>query len=448
MKILLVDDESELRELVSLFLEGQFRAEVHQASCGDEAIQFLKSDRPVDLVISDYNMPNGNGGDLFRFLQTHKGGKIPFILCSARDEVELMRIFPSSEVAGIIVKPDIIAPLKEIIDGLNLNEGPTVSEGVEEYSPLRVRSAMKLGRLLFDLYIKLPAGKFIKVANRGDEFDAGDVRRFDLKKVEFLYMRRSDCTQLIHLLTDRLTQLAEAAQMDEPELVDALNTSLEAVGQAVQDLRIDESTEKLIRATLKATLKMIRKNPRLDKLFEIYAKDAGSRYISSHSLAIAHLACAVASAVGWKAEPTFSKLALASLAHDITLKNDALARVQTLADLSFKQEGFSKAEIDAYMNHPEAASALVAQITELPSDVSVVVAQHHERPDGTGFPRQLDYNRLSQLSAVMIVAHELYSYYSEDGTRKTMNAFLSTLDQSWRKGNFAPVVAAMERVGV
>jgi HD-GYP domain-containing protein (c-di-GMP phosphodiesterase class II) len=59
------------------------------------------------------------------------------------------------------------------------------------------------------------------------------------------------------------------------------------------------------------------------------------------------------------------------------------------------------------LTHPNDASDLTLLMTEILPDVDTVVAQHHELPDGTGFPRKLSGARISPLSSVFIVAHDL-----------------------------------------
>lgn len=69
-KILLVDDEQDLLDL----LAEEFRdlgLEVLLARNGNEAIHVLKMTE-VDLIVSDYRMPHGNGLELLDFVNQMK----------------------------------------------------------------------------------------------------------------------------------------------------------------------------------------------------------------------------------------------------------------------------------------------------------------------------------------------------------------------------------------
>ena len=57
--ILVVDDESELREAISFDLKKR-GCTVYEAANGTEAFEVVKKHK-IDIVISDVRMPNGDG---------------------------------------------------------------------------------------------------------------------------------------------------------------------------------------------------------------------------------------------------------------------------------------------------------------------------------------------------------------------------------------------------
>ena len=137
------------------------------------------------------------------------------------------------------------------------------------------------------------------------------------------------------------------------------------------------------------------------------------------------------------------KLTLASFFHDLPLKNDELAAFQSLADVTLNAERFTPAESDAFARHSEDGANLLMQIKEIPPEVHQIVLQHHERPDGTGFPKGLDFQKIDPLSAVFIVAHELYRHYRLHGVRRDLSLFVEELGPFFRKGSFGQIITAM-----
>lgn len=81
-KILIVDDDDNIAELISLYLQKEMY-ETAVASDGDEALKLYKSFAP-DLVILDIMLPGRDGYDVCR--EIHKAGPTPVIMLSAKGE--------------------------------------------------------------------------------------------------------------------------------------------------------------------------------------------------------------------------------------------------------------------------------------------------------------------------------------------------------------------------
>ncbi len=67
-KILVVDDDKVIRKLIKDIITLTLGYEVMSADNGNEAIEAL-SKHHVDLVITDYDMPFRNGGELTKFIK-------------------------------------------------------------------------------------------------------------------------------------------------------------------------------------------------------------------------------------------------------------------------------------------------------------------------------------------------------------------------------------------
>src|SRR5262249_17511551 len=85
-RILLAEDEQDLRDFVRAVLERQF--EVIVAADGQDALELVRRERP-DLVLSDVMMPGMSGIDLCRALRDDPSlGSTPIILPTARTGAE------------------------------------------------------------------------------------------------------------------------------------------------------------------------------------------------------------------------------------------------------------------------------------------------------------------------------------------------------------------------
>ena len=60
MKILLVDDSNTMRRIQRTQLSDIGITDIVEASNGEEALDVLSNNMPVDIILLDWNMPNLN----------------------------------------------------------------------------------------------------------------------------------------------------------------------------------------------------------------------------------------------------------------------------------------------------------------------------------------------------------------------------------------------------
>ena len=83
IKVLMVDDESRMRKLVSDFLTRKGYI-VIEAGDGEEALDRFYADKDISLVILDVMMPKMNGWDVCR--EIRKNCKVPIIMLTAKSD--------------------------------------------------------------------------------------------------------------------------------------------------------------------------------------------------------------------------------------------------------------------------------------------------------------------------------------------------------------------------
>lgn len=80
--ILIIDDEAEIRELLTIYLTNHGYATI-TAGNGAEAMTILQ-ENPIDLVIADIMMPQMDGLELLK--KTRQNSQIPFLFISAKSD--------------------------------------------------------------------------------------------------------------------------------------------------------------------------------------------------------------------------------------------------------------------------------------------------------------------------------------------------------------------------
>ena len=92
-KILIVDDEDAIRFLLAHFISPRFPFEILQASSGNSAIKLLEQEKDIEVVLCDYRMSDGNGGNVYDFIKSNEL-LIPFVMMST-DQPEKYSCFKS-----------------------------------------------------------------------------------------------------------------------------------------------------------------------------------------------------------------------------------------------------------------------------------------------------------------------------------------------------------------
>lgn len=114
-KILVVDDEENIRLLYKLDLEDE-GYEVEVAESGEAALEKLKSFSP-DLITLDIKMPGMSGIETLHEIKTQFADKnIPVILCTAFEEFK--QDFSTWASEAYITKSHDLTELKETIKRL------------------------------------------------------------------------------------------------------------------------------------------------------------------------------------------------------------------------------------------------------------------------------------------------------------------------------------------
>ncbi|GAB6160847.1 hypothetical protein JCM12298_00060 [Desulfothermus naphthae] len=110
--ILLVDDIQPARETLINILKVIGYKNFLNASNGEEAIELLKNNPDIQLIISDWKMPKMDGIELLKWVRSHKEFKnIPFIMVTSKGEKEDIALAAEEDVTEYLVKPVTIDAL-------------------------------------------------------------------------------------------------------------------------------------------------------------------------------------------------------------------------------------------------------------------------------------------------------------------------------------------------
>jgi len=104
-RVLIIDDEDDIREVAALSLEATADWEIFTASSGKEGIRVAAAEKP-DAILMDVMMPEMDGPTTFKQLQLNpETAGIPVVLLTAKVQGVDQRRFAGLGVAAILFKP-------------------------------------------------------------------------------------------------------------------------------------------------------------------------------------------------------------------------------------------------------------------------------------------------------------------------------------------------------
>ena len=114
-----VDDSASVRQMVGFTLKAA-GYEVLEAKDGRDALAKLSGGSPLNMVITDLNMPNLDGIGLIRTLRQNSTYKfIPIILLTTESQTEKKMEGKAAGATGWIVKPfkpeQLLAVVKKVL---------------------------------------------------------------------------------------------------------------------------------------------------------------------------------------------------------------------------------------------------------------------------------------------------------------------------------------------
>jgi two-component system chemotaxis response regulator CheY len=118
-KIMIVDDEEDVRETLRLQLESE-NYNVIEAENGEEAITLLKSEDNLmncGLILCDIRMPKVNGIEYIDYLKEQAPG-IPIVVVTGYPDTDMAVSLLNKGVNGYLVKPVESEKLLKIVNKL------------------------------------------------------------------------------------------------------------------------------------------------------------------------------------------------------------------------------------------------------------------------------------------------------------------------------------------
>lgn len=439
MRILIVDDDDAIRDYLIIVLENLLDSlDIIECTNSTEALKLVSADPYFQLIISDYDMPNGNGDQLYLGLKERKF-EIPFLLHTSRalEELPLLVKLTSNQKDFFYIQKGMsLADFEEKLQSLAPFKG---SAPLVNFKRVRIYFFLRYTKSLCDVYIKINEQKYIKFIHKNDSFDSEQIKKILTKNVEYLYITDKDFDQFA-------VSVAKQPFLEHGQGISA-EDRIKSTQMMLQHLAMTTGLTRSVLSMAERNIELVMMEAAdLDLLSKLLKQLRSSQdYNYDHAYLLCYFCCVLCDAMGWQTRRSREKLCFAALFHDITLKDADLNIIQKIDDQRLSQ--FSPEEINEYKIHPQQSAALLGELAESYPQVDQIVEQHHELPDGSGFPRGLKAHQLQPMSCLFIVCHALVTeMYKLDFDKNQYPKMMKSLKIKFNVGHFQKIVEKLEDV--
>ncbi len=402
-------------------IEAMFDCEIRQcSSLGDLSLQ-LKNTAQFDLIF--LNLKKSNGEVIWEKMALDREEAPVFVMdseCTFKDEITSK--YPASTVLDNFDNP------RKLLDhicarlGVNQNE----SESLAGFVPVRFDFLEKIVLLKVNIYLKVSDQKYLLLCKKGDNVSGEDLKKYREKSVTHFFVKSGDFQDLVASIPveEDLTRTKTNANSGI-QYLDLFHSTIHSIG-------LDTHAASFAKVAMKSFMDNIHNDKSLDELVKIFIKH--TNYISEHSFVVSLLANSILVNTNFSSEMSGMKLCFAAILHDITITSDDLAKKESTE--------YAK-ESDALRLHPLNATEFAKKFKSAPLDIDKILSQHHEKYDGSGYPRGLGHKQIAPLSVVFIIAHEIVDVlYTEGQNQESVRRYLSAKKEIYKDGIFKDVLAA------
>jgi len=351
---------------------------------------------------------------LIRFCHTNKIG-IPIVLMYESATPPLTRrIVDRLAVHDLVKKPfgydELVAIIEPVVKGFdgdgavasvadNLQAGEMASVQDSEFTPIMAGNFISGKRSFFDLYVKIGENRFLKILRSGDTFTPERIESYLKKGVKHFFLRK-DAQSTYLGYCDHLTEALLNSKL-VPTKVKAnqvLNLGQETIGfmsaRGVSDKTIRHAIEYSV------MVKNLVHQP------EFRAVDTVRDFVDDlasyeHGVATAIVASLMLRTEWKPAERLYRVVSLAGMFHDIALK-DVLPQESEDDPALLK----TPQERELLNNHPLKSAEIMSKVKGMDPAVCEVIAQHHERRCGKGYPNRYSLGHILPLTEVVAISDE------------------------------------------
>jgi len=447
---LIVSSSPYMRGILKFVLETILIGDVIELESEEKALLFLKgiNDRRC-MIIYDYTSDAYLLEDFVTYLKdSPKLLRIVVLVDEIREEGRNL----IKKVPQLKLMTESSLPNELILEAQSVFAGDPF-QNTSEYCRIAIDFLAILDGINKNLYLKLGSDKYVKIFNADDNTSILDIKKYKEKGIDFLYVNRETALWVIGQIQKQIHIFLKANNF-RFILRGASETPEKRFEQKIlridEELHIEQEFKKTIDKAIDNIRLIVEKEKKVHKILTALKEQKKAYAFFTQKINLTSIiSCVLAKELEWISQVTLNKLLFASVLSDITLAvKPELLKIPSLVEFDKIKVTLSDEDQKIFLSHPkDSANLLKRYFSTAPADTDSLVFQHHELPDGSGFPLGLKADKISPLSALFIVSND-FSYYFLTEEEPTLEAFLLQCQSRYDYVNFRKVIKALDKIKI
>jgi response regulator RpfG family c-di-GMP phosphodiesterase len=449
LRVLIVDpDEDWLDKTASLFKEQLYEVEV--SSNGKDAQVKLYGGK-FFAVVMNYATKNHSAHQVLKFIKRAVENNPRVLVYIEEEDVgdeddPLDKKLRKEGVDEVLIKPFEIDVLLAVLEGhqgigdlmnsLPKRKGQKPEEEISmedgSFTAVKITEFYSLKAVLFDVYIKLSSGRYIKFLHSGDEFSKDRVDKYKNEKgVDYLYFHVKDRKKYIKFNDHLAKKMVKSDKLDSKNKINMLKNVTEkfmeeAFQEGIKPVIVEQGKQ-----ICETVYSLIESNDDLYIHLRNYQDFDPSAF--SHAYLCTLFTASIIKQFEWQSKTMIESASLACMFHDIGKLN------LDPELLTMRPKDMNEAQLEEYQKHPIYGVDILQTNKSITQPVKQIILQHHEAFDGTGFPSQLKGQKILTLANIAALADQ-FSHIIIEQNLKPVDALKFILTQADIVAKFNPEI--------
>lgn len=306
------------------------------------------------------------------------------------------------EEAALILKSLEFRPDEAIKEGQKLSKeklgDETAGLSDDQFHPIRSQDFLSGSKSIFDVYVRLGSGRYVKILQSGDSFSRERIMSYINKGVKQFHILKAMQKNYLSFCDEMVTKISGNARVSaDIKLKQVANLGEETAGFLGECGVTMENVE--FARTYAGSVDKVVKRLGGDRHTHIFGfmKDM---FTYEHSVGVVMVSSLMLEALGFERGKSIESIGVACLLHDIGLQSMA-EKIKTEDELLMTEE-----EVKIFRTHPIVGAEMLGDVKGMDSGVVGAVLQHHERRSGKGFPFQKSTGTVQRIAELIGVCDE------------------------------------------